>query len=82
MNPVNIPTPPEGSVTVFGSATLRVAPDTASFVLTVSRVDPKPEAAFAQARKGAQTVSTHLRQTRVEDFGSSKVTLDTETQYS
>ena len=41
-------------IRVFGSAVLRVAPDTASIVVAVSRTEQKPETAFAKAREGAQ----------------------------
>ena len=41
-------------VKVFGSAVVRVAPDMASIVIAVSRLEQKPEAAFSKARQGAE----------------------------
>jgi hypothetical protein len=43
-------------VTAFGSAVLRVVPDVASIVCSGSRVEQKPDKAFAEARKGAQSI--------------------------
>jgi uncharacterized protein YggE len=68
-------------VRVFGSAVLRVAPDTASIVVAVSRTEQKPEAAFAKARAGAQAVNTYLHTAGVRDFGSSRVTLAQQYRY-
>jgi uncharacterized protein YggE len=63
------------SVKVFGSAVVRVPPDTASIVIAVSRTEEKPDAAFSSAREGAQSVTTYLHKAGVEDFGSSRVSL-------
>jgi uncharacterized protein YggE len=65
-------------VKVFGSAVLRVAPDTASIVVAVSRLEQKPEIAFSKAREGAQGVTAYLHKAGVKDFGSSRVTLSQE----
>lgn len=69
-------------VKVFGSAVLRVAPDTASIVVAVSRIEQKPDSAFARAREGAQGVNTFLHKTGIKDFGSSRVTLSQEFRYT
>jgi uncharacterized protein len=69
-------------VKVFGSAVVRVAPDTASIVVAVSRIEQKPEAAFAKAREGAQGVTAYLHKAGVKDFGSSRVTLSQEFRYT
>ena len=69
-------------VKVFGSAVVRVAPDTASIAVAVCRIDPKPEAAFSKAREGAQGVTTYLHNAGVKDFGSSRVTLSQEFRYT
>lgn len=69
-------------VRVFGSAVVRVAPDTASILVAVSRIEQKPEAAFAKARKAAQAVNAYLREAGVKDFGSSRVTLSQEFRYT
>ena len=69
-------------VKVFGSAVLRVAPDTASIVVAVSRLEQKPEVAFSKAREGAQGVTAYLHKAGVKDFGSSRVTLSQEFRYT
>src|SRR4051794_26691276 len=69
-------------VKVFGSAVLRVAPDTASIVVAVSRLEQKPEVAFSKARDGAQGVTSYLHEAGVKDFGSSRVTLSQEFRYT
>lgn len=69
-------------VKVFGSAVLRVAPDTASIVVAVSRIEQKPDGAFAKAREGAQGVNTFLHKTGIKDFGSSRVSLSQEFRYT
>lgn len=69
-------------VRVFGSAVVRVAPDTASIVVAVSRIELKPESAFAKAREGAQAVNKYLHQTGMTDFGSSRLTLSQEFRYN
>jgi len=68
-------------VRVFGSAVVRVAPDTASIVVAVSRTELKPEDAFARASEGAQAVNAFLHKAEVKDFGSSRVTLSQEFDY-
>ena len=69
-------------VKVFGSAVVRVAPDTASIAVAVSRIEKKPAAAFAKAREGAQAVTAYLHKAGVKDFGSSGVTLSQEYRYA
>lgn len=68
-------------VTVFGSAVLRVAPDVVSISCAVSRIEKKPDAAFAQARKGAQSVHECLSKLKVAEFGASRITLAQEHRY-
>jgi uncharacterized protein YggE len=69
-------------VTVFGSAISRVAPDLASVACAVSRLEQKPDKAFAEARKGAQSVQECLRRLKVVDFGASRVTLEQKHRFS
>jgi uncharacterized protein YggE len=69
-------------VGVFGSAVVRVAPDTASIVVAVSRLEQMPEAAFTKAREGARGVTAYLHKAGVKDFGSSRVTLSQEFRYT
>jgi|SRR5262245_5992514 len=68
-------------VKVFGSAVVRVAPDTASIDVAVSRIEKKPDAAFSKAREGAHAVTAYLHEAGVRDFGSSNVTLSQEFRY-
>jgi uncharacterized protein YggE len=75
-------TPPAQTVRVFGSAVLRVAPDTASIVVAVSRLEQTPDAAFAKARTAAQAVTAYLHKAAVKEFGSSRVTLSQESRYT
>lgn len=69
-------------VKVFGSAVVRVTPDTASIVVAVARTEQKPEAAFAKASAGAQGVTAYLQKAGIKDFGSSRVTLSQEFRYT
>jgi uncharacterized protein YggE len=77
-NPIRI----THGVRVFGSAVVRVAPDTASIAVAVSRIEQKPEAAFRKAREAAQHVNAYLHNAGVQDFGSSRVTLSQEYRYA
>lgn len=69
-------------IRVFGSAVVRVAPDVASILVAVSRIEQKPEAAFSKAREGAQAVNSLLHKAGMKDFGSSRITLSSEFRYS
>jgi uncharacterized protein len=70
------------SVKVFGSAILRVAPDTASIAIAVSRLEQKPKDAFANARQGAEAVNACLHKSGVKEFGASRVSLAQEFKYT
>ena len=65
-------------ITVFGSATSRIAPDFASIKVTVSRLKQKPADAFAEAKKGSQAVQECLKKT---EFGASRVTMTPQNRY-
>ena len=82
MDDDSTPTRAAQGVRVFGSAVVRVAPDTASIVVAVSRLESKPDAAFATARVAAQAVNAYLHQVGAKDFGSSRVTLAEEFKYT
>jgi uncharacterized protein len=69
-------------VRVFGSAVVRVTPDTASILVAVSRTEQKQEVAFAKAREAGQAVNAYLRKAGIKDFGSSRVTLSQEFRYA
>src|SRR5690349_11612051 len=70
------------SVKVFGSALLRVAPDTASIAIAVSRLEQKPKDAFAKARQAAEAVNACLHRAGVQEFGASRVSLAQEFKYT
>lgn len=69
-------------VRVFGSAVIRVAPDIATILVAVSRLEQQPDPAFAAARKAAQTVSAYLQRRGTQDVGSSRITLAQEFRYA
>lgn len=69
------------SVKVFGSAVVRVVPDTASINVGVSRVQKEPRPAFDDVRGAARAVGAFLRAAGVDDVGTSRITLAQETRY-
>ncbi len=82
MNDDSHPAPTAHGVRVFGSAVLRVAPDMASIIVAVSRLEPQPDSAFARARDAAQAINTYLHKAGVKDFGSSRVNLAQQYRFS
>ena len=68
-------------VKVFGSAVIRVAPDLATILVAVSRLQQQPGPAYTAARNGAQAVSAYLKRSGIEDVGSSRITLAQEFRY-
>ncbi len=68
-------------IKVFGSAIARVAPDTASIVVAVTRLEKRPKDAFAKAHDGARAVHDYLKSAAIEDVRSSRITLTQEHQY-
>lgn len=73
---------PANSIRVFGSAVMRVSPDTASIVVAVSQLYMKPKESFAAAQKGAVAVNTYLHESGIKEFGSSRITLASESNYA
>ncbi|HEV3261173.1 MAG TPA: SIMPL domain-containing protein [Gemmataceae bacterium] len=69
-------------VKVFGSAVVRVAADSASIVIAVSRIEKEPKDAFANVRRGAQAVHACLQRAGIKDFGASRVSLSQEFRYT
>lgn len=69
-------------VTVFGSAILRVPPNRVSMEVAVTVTRDQPKEAFAAAREGATSVSAYLREAKVTDVRSSRVTLDAAYDYA
>jgi uncharacterized protein YggE len=70
------------SVKVFGSAIVRMPPDTASIIVAVSRIEKEPKAAFAAAREGAASVHACFQKASIKDFGSSHVSLSQSYRYT
>lgn len=68
-------------VSVFGSALLRVSPDSASIIADITRLEQKPSDAFAKARKASQSVVEYLRHASVSEFGASRVSLSQDMRY-
>lgn len=68
---------PQG-IKVFGSSIIRIAPDTATINVAVSRVEKQPKGAFAKAHAGAQAVHEYLKKAAIDDVGSSRITLSQE----
>jgi uncharacterized protein len=62
-------------VNVFGSALMRVEPDTARLSFSVSRRGRVPADAFTLAQEGAQSVAAFLSSQRLQEVGSSRASL-------
>jgi hypothetical protein len=65
-------------ISVFGSALLRVSPDTVTIHAAITRLEPKPTESFAQARQGAQAVTKFLKGLKIKDFGLSRLSVSQE----
>jgi uncharacterized protein len=68
-------------IRVFGSAIIRVAPDIATILVAVTRIEQHPPAAFAAAREAAQSVNEFFRNCQLSDVGASRITLSQEFRY-
>ena len=75
-NPFTIESP--FGVSVFGSALLKVSPDQALIRASVARLKPKASDSFSKAKDSARAVADFLREARVEEFGTSRITLSQE----
>lgn len=69
-------------LSVFGSALLKAAPDCASILASVSRLEQSPPDAFANARMAAQKVAEFLRKAKTPDVGTSRISLSQEFRYT
>jgi len=69
-------------VSVFGSALVKVSPDSATIRAAITRLEEKPSEAFAKARKAAQSVTAFLRSAQVKEFGLSRISLAQEFRFS
>ena len=69
-------------ISVFGSALLRVPPDSVTIRATITWLEEKPSDAFAKARKAEQSVSVFLRKAPVRESGLSRISLSQEYRYA
>lgn len=69
-------------ISVFGSALLRVPPDSATIRAAITRLDEKPSEAFSKARKAAQSVTGFLRKAQIKESGLSRISLSQEYRFS
>jgi uncharacterized protein YggE len=76
------PKEPSSGVKVFGSAVLRVEPDSVSLQFAVTRSAKKPRDAFRETHQAAQTVRAYLGQNGVKDVAASRITLSQTFEYS
>ena len=74
--------PSPAGIKVFGSAIVRVEPDTASLTFAVSRLGKHPRDAFREARESSQRVWAFLTQAKLDDVGTSRMTLTETFDYS
>jgi uncharacterized protein YggE len=65
-------------ISVFGSALLRVSPDSATIRTAITRLEEKPSEAFTKARKGAQGATSFLRKAQVKESGLSRISVSRE----
>ncbi|HUJ57730.1 MAG TPA: SIMPL domain-containing protein [Kofleriaceae bacterium] len=70
-------------VNVFGSHLIRVDPDYATLDVAVTRLAPKPEPAFVEARRGAEAVRKALAERALpeRDVRTSQITLAQEFEH-
>ncbi len=68
-------------VSVFGSAVLRISPDSATIHAAVSCAEEKPAPAFSKAKESARSVAEFLRKANLREFGASRVSLSQERRF-
>lgn len=69
-------------VCVFGSALLRVSPDSVKIATAVHCVEKKTSDAFSKAKEAARAVFDFLQRSGIDDFGMSRISLSQEHRYS
>lgn len=67
--------PEKCGVTVVGSATVKLSPDSAAIVAAVSRSEAEAKDALAQARASADQVQAFLKERGIRNFSASRITL-------
>jgi uncharacterized protein len=63
------------TVTAFGSALLRVSPDSTTITAAITRLEKNPSDAFAKARRAAHSVTEFLRKAPIKESGLSRISL-------
>src|ERR1051325_7904945 len=66
---------------VFGSALVKASPDSALISAAVTRLEKKPSDSFSMARDGARSVAGFMRKSRIEEFGTSRISLAQENRF-
>src|SRR5215471_12836498 len=69
-------------INVFGSALIRVEPDTVSLNFAVSRLQQRPKDAFQEVREASQNVRRYLEKTHVDEVNTSRITISQSYQYT
>ena len=69
-------------VSAFGSAIVRVAPDTVSIKFAVKRTAQHPKNAFQEVRAASWAVQAYLKKAKLTEFGSSQVSLEPTFKYT
>jgi uncharacterized protein len=69
-------------ISVFGSAVLKVTPDSVLINSAVTRIAQNAAEAFSEAKKGAHAVAEFLRHSNIEDFGTSRISLTSEFRFT
>jgi uncharacterized protein YggE len=68
-------------LSVFGSALLKVSPDSALVNASVTRVEQRPSDSFSKAKEGARAVADFLRRSKIDEFGTSRISLIREIRF-
>lgn len=62
-------------MTAFGSAPLRVSPDSTTITAAITRLEDDPSDAFVKARQAARSVTEYLRKAPIKESGLSRISL-------
>jgi uncharacterized protein len=68
-------------ISVFGSALLKVSPDSAMISVAVTRLETRPEESFSKAREGARSVTQFLSKSGADEFGTSRISLSQQNRF-
>ena len=66
---------------VFGSSVMLIEPDIAVIQFSTSHKKPNAIEAFLETQKSASAVDAFLRQSGYQEFGSSRIKLESKTRY-